>query len=398
MNEKPKETPETEPQNKPPHKPTRREKWKAKTTSSKVFAILRIAFLTVGVLAMLFYLFGRQIFGNEFGDAIYGEGANGWDFLISSITSSSGAWFLTFIYLAVASVFSILLDIIVRLVSPRSRRGKTISSLVKSLLHYAIVIITLGLILTAWGVNVAGIVAGVGIITLVVGLGCQSLVQDVVSGLFIVFDDYFAVGDVVIIDGFRGTVTYVGLRTTKLEDAGGNIKSITNSSISTVANLARIDSLAKVEMTAAYEEDVHRVEAIIATHLDDIRKKIPAITAGPFYKGISSFGDAGINYLIIANCKEADRFQVTRDMNREFYLLFVENNVNVPFNQITVNTADTNPRPKASPAEMAVSKKATDALRGTTAPKKQKASKSVIKKVGESIREAALQSFEDDGE
>ncbi|MDY6093453.1 MAG: mechanosensitive ion channel [Candidatus Enteromonas sp.] len=381
----------------PPEKKTRMAGWKAKTTSKKVFFILRIGFLVVGIAAMIMYLFGRQIFGNEFGDKTYGEGGNGWDILVKSVVSSSTAWFATFIDLAVASVISLVLDVIIRLITPKSRRGKTIASLVRSLVHYALVIVTIGLILTAWGVNVAGIIAGVGVLTLVIGLGCQSLVQDVVSGLFIVFDDYFAVGDVVIIDGFRGTVTYVGLRTTKLEDAGGNIKSITNSSISTVANLARIDSLATVEMGASYAEDVHRVEAVIVTHLEEIRKKIPAITNGPFYKGISSFGDAGVNYLVMANCKEADRFQVTRDLNRELYLLFEENNIIVPYNQITVNPADPSNRPQASASELTASRKATEALRGITAPpKKTKTPKSIIKKIGETVREAALQGIEGD--
>ena len=76
-----------------------------------------------------------------------------------------------------------------------------------------------------------------------------------VAGLFIVFDDYFAVGDIVIIDGFRGTVSDIGLKSTKITDAGGNIKAINNSSITTVVNLSRMDSLVTVSMAASYNED-----------------------------------------------------------------------------------------------------------------------------------------------
>ena len=186
--------------------------------------------------------------------------------------------------------------------------------------------------------------AGVSIVTLIVGLGCQSLIQDVVSGLFIVFDDYFAVGDIVIIDGFRGTVHEVGLKTTKLIDAGGNIKSITNSSITTVVNLSREDSLVSVLMDSSYNEDVERVEAVIAQALPAIAKQIPAITQGPFYKGINNFDDGGISFQVIAFCKEGDRFQVQRDLNRELYQLFIRNDIIVPYKQLVINRVLQNKR------------------------------------------------------
>ena len=377
-----------------PEKKTRMGKWKSRKLGNRVFFVMRILFLVIGLVFFVLFLFGRQVFGGDFADEVFGPGKNGWDILWDGIVGTWNSWLLTLIALAVASVFSMIFDFVIRVVTPKTRRSKTIVSLVRSLTHYAVVIVTAGVILSAWGVNVAGIVAGVGILTLVIGLGCQSLVQDVVSGLFIVFDDYYAVGDTVIIDGFRGTVTYVGLRTTKLEDAGGNIKSINNSAISTVANLARLDSLAKAEIDASYNEDVRRVEAVIANNLEAIRKKIPAITEGPFYKGISQFGDAGITYLVLAKCKEADRFQVQRDLNRELYLLFVENDILVPYNQLTINPADPTDRPAPTAADIKAAQKVTNENRGVGVTKKKQTNETFMKRIGKTVKNAALESLE----
>ena len=377
-----------------PEKKTRMGKWKSRKLGNRVFFVMRILFLVIGLVFFVLFLFGRQVFGGDFADEVFGPSKNGWDILWDGIVGTWNSWLLTLIALAVASVFSMIFDFVIRVVTPKTRRSKTIVSLVRSLTHYAVVIVTAGVILSAWGVNVAGIVAGVGILTLVIGLGCQSLVQDVVSGLFIVFDDYYAVGDTVIIDGFRGTVTYVGLRTTKLEDAGGNIKSINNSAISTVANLARLDSLAKAEIDASYNEDVRRVEAVIANNLEAIRKKIPAITEGPFYKGISQFGDAGITYLVLAKCKEADRFQVQRDLNRELYLLFVENDILVPYNQLTINPADPTDRPAPTAADIKAAQKVTNENRGVGVTKKKQTNETFMKRIGKTVKNAALESLE----
>ncbi|MBR5996849.1 MAG: mechanosensitive ion channel family protein, partial [Bacilli bacterium] len=185
-----------------------------------------------------------------------------------------------------------------------------------------------------------------------IGLGCQSLIQDVISGIFIVVDDYFAVGDTVIIDGFRGTIVDVGLKTTKLQDFGGNIKSITNSSIATVVNMSRMRSVASVTLSVSYNEDVERVEALIIQEIETLKAKVPNITA------------SSVDFLVIAFTDESNRFQVTRDLKREFYLLFKRNNVQIPYPQVTVNPEDSKDRPKATKEEVTLALQEQRKLRG----------------------------------
>ena len=278
-------------------------------------------------------------------------------------------------------------NFITHLFDNKTRKAKTISSLVRSLIKYIAIIVAICAVLILWGVDVIGIIAGVGVLTLIIGLGCQSLIQDVVSGIFIVFDDYFAVGDTVIIDGFRGTIVEVGLKTTKLQDFGGNIKSITNSSINTVVNMSRLRSVVSVTLSVSYNEDVERVEALIINEIEELKTKIPNIIEGPWYKGIDNITASSIDFLVLCFVEEDNRFQVTRDLKREFYLLFKKNNVQIPYTQVTINPEDDKQREKASPEEVAIALKEQRKLRGIkeeTNSKKKKKSDNIAAKIKDS--------------
>ena len=104
-----------------------------------------------------------------------------------------------------------------------------------------------------------------------------------------------------------------------------------------MVNLTDKLSLVCVDMAIEYGESIERVEAVVAKNLEEIKKSIPKIVEGPFYKGVSSLGDSSVNLRFIAMTEEDDRFQVERDLNRAFKLLFDKNNINIPFPQVVVN-------------------------------------------------------------
>lgn len=327
--------------------------WKSKKTSQKVSFIISIILFTSVLVITILMMDVRKWGGDELGDQIYGEGvANAWVKIGQSMADSGYKWLMTFMTLSISYVLNFIVSFITRLFTMKSRKAKTVSALVRSLTKYVIIIIAIAVILTTWGVDVASIIAGVGVLTLIIGLGCQTLIQDVISGLFIVFDDYFAVGDMVIIDGFRGEVTDIGLKSTKLKDASGNIKSISNSSITTVVDLSREDSIVTVDLYAGYNEDPRRVEAIIQEALPELKKRIPKITDMPVYKGIDSVGDNEVGYMILCHAKEGDRFQVTRDLQRELLLLCLDKKIQIVYPQITVNPADPANCPKPTPEQV----------------------------------------------
>jgi small conductance mechanosensitive channel len=187
------------------------------------------------------------------------------------------------------------------------------------------------------GLNTASLLTSAGILSIVVGLGAQSLISDILAGIFIVFEGEFRVGDIVTIGDFRGTVLEIGIRTTKIEDFLGNIKIYNNSSISGVLNMTKEYSTVPITLAIEYGESLERVETVLDEEFPKIKEKLTNIVSGPFYKGVSSLGDNSVNLLVIAQCLEADRIQVTRDLNREIYLAFNRHNINVPFPQVTVS-------------------------------------------------------------
>ena len=236
-----------------------------------------------------------------------------------------------------------------------SKKGITISKLIVNFLKWVIAIAALFLVMGAWGANTTMMLASAGVVTLIIGLGSQALVADILAGIFIVFEGDFQVGDIVIIDGWRGEVEAIGVRTTKLIDAGGNIKIVNNSEIKTIINQTKDLSIAKCYVSIGYEARIENVEAIIADNIDKIKDKIPDIVEGPYYKGVAELAESSVNLLFVAKCKEGDIYQVQRDLNREIKIMFDDNDINIPFNQIVVHMGEDD-KPKETVTKKTIKK------------------------------------------
>ncbi len=219
----------------------------------------------------------------------------------------------------------------------KNQRQITVVRLINSMVKCVMTIVLVIAVLAIWGVNTTALITGAGVVTLVVGLGMQSLISDVVAGLFIVFENEFNVGDIVTIDGFRGTVISIGIRTTKLE-ALGNIKIVNNSDIRGVLNQTVNPSTAKALIDIEYGESLQRVEGIIAKKLPQV--KIEGVIGVISYDGVATLGASGVTLQFTANCYEGDIFAVQREMNKQLKLMFDENGVGIPFNQLVVHLAD----------------------------------------------------------
>lgn len=364
--------------------------WKKKTKWQKASFIISIALFVLSLAFLSTLLFAREIYGDDFANKIYGSEdiPNGFVVIKNAFMDAGSKLIATVIIVFVSFAIYFVANFIIKLFSTGSKRAKTTTSLIRSLLKYAVILVAIALILSTWGLNVTGIVASIGVLTLIIGLGCQSLISDVVSGLFIVFDDCFSVGDLVIIDGFRGYVEEIGLRAVRINDKVGNIKSINNSAITTCVNLSRSLNAITVTMDASYNEDIERCEAIFARELPKIKDKIPQIVEGPTYKGVSGFEGSGISFAFSIMVKAEDRFQANRDFNREIYQMFVKNDILIPYTQITVNSADPTNRPKATSDDIKLSKQLISGQRSKKpAAKKQKLRQKIAKAYQEVLDE-----------
>lgn len=215
----------------------------------------------------------------------------------------------------------------------KNNREVTVANLLGSIIKWVTVVILVISVLAVWGVDTTALITGAGVITLIVGLGMQSLISDVVAGLFIVFENEFNVGDIVTIDGFRGEVVSIGIRTTKLK-ALGNIKIFNNSQIKGILNQTVEESTVKSYISIEYGESLARVETVIKNNL-------PAVTFNGLigqmtYEGVSELGESGVTLQFSAQCNENDIFEVQRNMNRSLKIMFDDNGIAIPFNQLVV--------------------------------------------------------------
>ena len=309
-----------------------------------------VLYAALVVATVLAFVFAPQIYGVKQG--IDAEGQIIWNPPSVFDTKVSENPILQYLYsqaipnlihtvqiVGVAVTLGVLLHFLAK-ITFHTKKGITISKLIANFLKWVIAIAAVFFVMDAWGADTTTMIASAGVVTLIIGLGSQSLVADILAGIFIVFEGDFQVGDIVIIDGWRGEVISIGIRTTKLIDAGGNVKIVNNSEIKTLVNQTKELSVAKAYVSISYDTRIERVEAVIADNIGKMREAIPAIVDGPYYKGVSELGDSGVQLLFVAKCKEDDIYQVQRDLNRVIKIIFDDNSIEIPFNQIVVHDAE----------------------------------------------------------
>ena len=211
------------------------------------------------------------------------------------------------------------------------RTGVAIIELLGNLVKYVAVIVLIFLVLTALGVDTTSLLASLGLLGLIVGLGVTSLIEDIVAGIFIIAEHLFDVGDIVVVDGFRGTVEQIGIRSTQFKDVGGDILIMRNSSIGSLVNLTRYGSGAAITVPLGPEENLARVEKIIEdAHIEKLKDRFETIEGGPFYLGPCEITTKGVkNLLFVAGCNEGVKYDVQRILYREVTKLFQENNIRI---------------------------------------------------------------------
>ncbi len=305
-----------------------------KSEESENKSTVKISIYTVlFAITLISLIFSTEIFGENsiFKETVFQNG------FLQLIYSYVPAVVSTVQIITVAIIVNLIAKYSLSKLFKTSNRGITVLRLVYSFLRLIIIIVSLLMILSVFGVNTTALVASAGILSLVIGLGAQSLVADILAGIFIVIEGEFQVGDDVILDGWHGEVKEIGIRNTRIEDDSGNIKIVNNSEIKSIINLTQDLSTASSLISIEYSESLQRVELIIKDNLKTIKSNIPEIVDGPFYKGVESLSPSGVDLLFVASCKEEDIDIVQRGMNRELKLLFDKHGISIPFPQIVIN-------------------------------------------------------------
>ena len=292
-----------------------------------------IILIIMAVATVCSYIFNDYIFAE---DSIFNRGLTDNDVLNGMLSLVPQIIKAIQIVTIVLVVMTIVLGIVNRIFR-KTQREITVIRLISNLVKVVVLIGLVIAVLAIWGIDTTALITGAGVITLIVGLGMQSLIADVVAGLFIVFENEFNVGDIITIDGFRGTVVAIGIRTTKLE-ALGNIKIINNSDIRGVLNQTVMPSTARSYIDVEYGESLSRVDEIIKEKLPEIH--VAGAISEIVYEGVSALGASGVTLQFATTCYEGDIFAVQREMNKQLKNMFDTNGIGIPFPQVVVHTAE----------------------------------------------------------
>ena len=304
------------------------EEMKAKVKRLGPVKIIILLIMLVGTICS--YVFHDYIFAS---DSIFNRGISTSEFLNSLLALVPNIVRAIQVITIILVATSIIIGIINRLFT-KTQREITVVKLTSSIIKWVAAIILVIAVLAIWGVDTTALITGAGVLTLIVGLGMQSLISDIVAGLFIVFENEFNVGDIITVDGFRGTVVSLGIRTTQLE-AVGTVKIFNNSEIRGVLNQTVQPSKAKTLIDIEYGDSLARVEEIIKNKLPEI--KIEGVIGEIVYDGVAALGASGVTLQFTADCDENDIFAVQRAMNGRLKVMFDENGIGIPFNQLVVH-------------------------------------------------------------
>ncbi|CAM3513505.1 mechanosensitive ion channel family protein [Marinicrinis lubricantis] len=252
------------------------------------------------------------------------------DLLKSSTKSITSIMIILVMTWVLLKLRRVLIQRVFRLTRMEKKQIETLETLLMSLTKYVLFIISSLMILSNIGVEVAPIIAGAGVVGLAIGFGAQTLVKDLITGFFIIFEDQFSVGDYVTINNgeINGTVVEVGLRATKIRTWAQHVVVIQNSEIRISQNYNRERMRAIVNITVPYETDpadveqaVHQMSAQMVTkhkHLFLLDDKEQAIEPPQLY-GLTDVENQalGAKYTVVSLVKDVHYWTACKEIRKE---------------------------------------------------------------------------------
>lgn len=243
--------------------------------------------------------------------------------------------FCILIYLILKRVIDKIFSIRIRRID--KKKSRTIKSLTNNILKYLIILIAILLILDVFGIDTKTIIASLGVVGLVLGLAVQDTIKDFISGFTILVENQYSVGDYVTINGFAGYVESLGLKTTKLKAYTGEIKFISNRMITEVINHSIDHSLAVVDISIPFEQNIDKAFKVLNDMCFDLNDKIEGLQEDIKLLGVENFADSGIVIRITAKTTPMKHFQVKRELLKNIKEVFDKNKIEIPYNHVVVS-------------------------------------------------------------
>ncbi len=223
------------------------------------------------------------------------------------------------------------------------KRARTLGRVARQAISAVVWLVACMLVLGELGVNLGPILAGAGILGLAVGFGGQTLVKDMITGFFILFENQYRVNDVIEAAGVSGLVEAINLRTTVLRDPEGRVHFIPNGSINVVSNLTRGWSCALLDIGVAYKEDTDRCFEVmreVAREIEIDPEFGPKLDGKFEFPGVESFADSAVLLRMMVRTRPLEQWNVMREMRRRVKKAFDRHGIEIPFPHITLYMGD----------------------------------------------------------
>jgi small conductance mechanosensitive channel len=264
------------------------------------------------------------------------------EFIKGIVTSDK--FYLPIIYIVLGIILYIFISSMIKRISKFSvmnhskgvdKRKATIVVLINNIIKYIIAIIVVMAILGVYGVNTTSIIASLGVVGVVVGLAFQDIVKDFLAGIFIIFDNEYAVGDWVEINGFVGEVISLGLKTTKIKAYNGEVKILSNSSFSEVTNYNLSNDNLIISIPVSYNIDIDKLEKVLKGIIPSVCEIKNVINMSLL--GIDSFDDSSMKYAISVECRPMTQYSIKRAVLKIIKQEFDKNKIVIPYNQLDIH-------------------------------------------------------------
>jgi len=215
----------------------------------------------------------------------------------------------------------------------RTQRAQTVGSLLKSISTGVIAAVIVTMMLSEIGVNIAPIIASAGIIGVAVGFGAQSLVADFLSGIFMIVEDQYGVGDVVDLGEAIGTVEAVTLRVTRVRDINGTVWYVPNGSITRVGNQSQNWAQTVLDVMVGYHEDLSRVRRVLESVAHDLWEEEDfkgKIIEEPSVWGVQNLSPDGVEVRVVLKTAPLEQWAVAREMRQRIKARFDDEGIEIP--------------------------------------------------------------------
>lgn len=275
----------------------------------------------------------------------------------SSLYEATGMWLFADGWKIVAIVVGVLiLQRVLRVVTERAvrqivirdsnmsvedeqKREDTLIMIMNNTAYVVLWIVAAIMILSSLGIEVGPLIAAAGIVGLAFGFGGQYLIRDVITGLFMILENQYRVGDAITIDGASGTVEDITLRMTTIRDIDGVVHHIPNGGITHVANKGKDFSRVHIQMGIGYDADLEHVEQVVNRVGEDLAAD-PAfaekITQPPVFQRVDEFADSAIIIKILGEVKPLKQWEVAGELRKRLKIAFDREGIEIPFPQMVM--------------------------------------------------------------